>query len=349
MHELTPVLERLLDGDRLDEAEAAALLERLTDENQPPVMVSAILAAMRVRGESADEVRGLARAMRSLARRPRIDGGDQTVARPSIDIVGTGGDGSGSINISTGVALLSAAIGLRVVKHGNRSISSRSGSADVLEALGLPMPLDEDDAGEVLRKTNFTFLFAPHYHPAMKTLAPIRRAMAVRTVFNILGPLTNPAEPEYHLLGAYSSEVAKLMAEALAGLPIERAFVVHGAEGWDEATPIGPFQLFDVRPGRVEEEVRDPADLSLPRCTADDLRGADAEDNAEAIRAIFGGAPGAGRDTLLLGAALALEVSGEVDSAQEGIERAREAIDSGKATALLHALGEFGRSRSAGQ
>ena len=195
---------------------------------------------------TADEVRGFAKTMRKLARRPILpDGG------PLVDMVGTGGDGSGSFNLSTGAALLVAAMGIRVAKHGTSSVSSRSGSADVVRALGLNLPLDETAAGECLAATGFTFFFAPHYHPAMKAVMPIRQALGVRTVFNILGPLSNPAEPPFHLIGAYHVDIAALMADTLAGMPIERAYVVHGEPGWDEATPIGPFTLFDVRPGKV--------------------------------------------------------------------------------------------------
>ena len=220
------ILERLLERQNLAEAEADELLVALTDAALEPALAGALLAALRAKGVTADEVRGFARAMRGLARRPSLPPGG-----PAIDIVGTGGDKSGSFNLSTGASLLVAAMGLRVVKHGNRSVSSRSGSADLLEALGLPLPLDEKSAGDCLAATGFTFLFAPHYHPAMKQVAPVREALGVRTVFNILGPLTNPAEPPYGLIGAYSSESAALMAETLAGMPIERAFVVHGEPG----------------------------------------------------------------------------------------------------------------------
>ena len=186
------LLEHLLNRRYLAEAQAGELLLALTDASLAPAMAGALLAALRAKGVTADEVRGFATAMRRLARRPSLPpGGD------AIDIVGTGGDASGSFNLSTGASLLVAAMGLRVVKHGNRSISSRSGSADVLECLGLPMPLDEQGAGACLAATGFTFLFAPHYHPAMKEIAPVRRALGVRTVFNMLGPLTNPAEPPY--------------------------------------------------------------------------------------------------------------------------------------------------------
>src|SRR5579864_8975258 len=259
---LRELLQQLLERRDLSQVQAEGLLEQLAEPAAPPAMAGAILAALSAKGVVADEVRGLAQAMRRLARRPAIPAGVR-----AIDIVGTGGDASGSYNISTGTALLTAACGVPVVKHGNRSVSSRCGSADVLEALGVAIPADGVSAGACLAATGFAFLFAPHYHPATRAIAPVRAALGVRTVFNILGPLVNPAQPPLHLIGAYSLEVARLMADTLAGLPIERAFVVHGAGGWDEPTPVGAFTLFDVRPGRVERSVRAPADYGLPTCT----------------------------------------------------------------------------------
>jgi anthranilate phosphoribosyltransferase len=344
MIELREILERLLQRRDLAEGEAAELLVALTDAAVAPAMAGALLAALRSKGITPDEVRGFAGAMRGLARRPELPPGP-----PAVDVVGTGGDASGSFNLSTGAALLVAAAGVRVVKHGNRSVSSRSGSADLLEALGLPLPLDERAAGECLAATGFTFLFAPHYHPAMKEVAPVRRALGVRTVFNLLGPLTNPAEPPFSLIGAYSAEAAKLMAETLAGMPIERVFVIHGEPGWDEATPVGPFELYDVRPGRVARELRDPRDLGLARCTAADLSGGDAAHNAAGLRAVFEGRDrGPHRDALVLNAALALEVTGAATSAAAGVAAAREALERGDAARLLARIAAFG-ARSDGR
>jgi anthranilate phosphoribosyltransferase len=328
------LLERLLERRDLSQSEAEELLTHLTNPEGAPAMAGAILAALRTKGVVADEVRGFAYAMRRLARRPRLPPGLR-----AIDIVGTGGDASGSLNISTGTALLTAACGVPVLKHGNRSISSRAGSADVLEALGLKVPLDEQAVGDCLAAANFTFLFAPHYHPAMKTVAPIRAALGVRTIFNILGPLTNPAEPPFHLIGAFSLDVAKLIAQTIAGMPIERTFVVHGAQGWDEPTPIGPFTVFDVRPGRVEARMRGADDYGFGPCAAADLAGGDAKHNAAALKAVlYGEDRGPHRDCLLLGTALALEVAGEVRHPHEGVERAAHAIDSGAARRVLEAL-----------
>ncbi|MBX5461943.1 MAG: anthranilate phosphoribosyltransferase [Steroidobacteraceae bacterium] len=337
------LLEKLLERRNLDEAEAAELLAHLTNADTAPAMSGAILAALRTKGVVADELRGFARTMRSLARRPDIPADVR-----AIDIVGTGGDASGSVNISTGTSILVAACGLPVVKHGNRSVSSRAGAADVLEVLGLTIPMDERAAGACFEATKFTFLFAPYYHPAMKAVAPVRAALGVRTVFNILGPLANPAQPPFHVIGAFSLEVAQVMAETLSGLNIERSFVVHGANGWDEPTQVGPFTVFDVRPGRVDVGVRDAADFGLKPCTVAALAGGDAQHNARALRNVLTGEDkGAHRDCLLLGAALALEVAGMVRNPREGVELAASAIDSGAAARLLDALAAFGTSGGA--
>ncbi|NJO12981.1 MAG: anthranilate phosphoribosyltransferase, partial [Gammaproteobacteria bacterium] len=266
---------------------------------------------------------------------------------PLIDMVGTGGDGSGSFNLSTGAALLVAAMGVRVAKHGTSSVSSRSGSADVIRALGLALPLDEQAAGECLAATSFTFLFAPHYHPAMKAIMPVRQALGVRTVFNILGPLLNPAEPAYNLIGAYHIDVARLMAEALSGMPIERAYVVHGDPGWDEATPIGPFTLFDVRPGRVDRTVRSAEEFGLPRCQAQDLKGGDAAYNAQHLRAVLEGRDrSAHRHAIVLQAALVLELLGKADSPRAAARMAEDCIESGAGGLVLEKLVRFNATRS---
>ena len=334
------LLEQLLERRDLSQAQAEVLLTHLTNPEGSQAMAGAILAGLRTKGVVADEVRGFAFAMRRLARRPPVPEGIR-----GIDIVGTGGDASGSLNISTGTALLTAACGVPVLKHGNRSISSRAGSADVLEALGLKVPLDEQGVADCLGSTGFTFLFAPHYHPAMKAVGPVRAALGVRTIFNILGPLTNPAEPPFHLIGAFSLDVAKLIAQTLAGMPIERTFVIHGAEGWDEPTPIGPFTLFDVRPGNVAVEVRRAEDYGLEPCTAAHLAGGDAQHNAAALRAVLEGRDtGPHRSCLLLGTALALEVTGKARTPREGVEYAARAIDSGAAGRVLEALSRVGAS-----
>jgi anthranilate phosphoribosyltransferase len=337
------MLEALLDKQVLVESAAYDLLIALTDSAMAPAMAGAILSALRVRGVTAGEVRGFARAMRSLARKPEIAAGT-----PVADVVGTGGDGSQSLNLSTGAALLAAASGIRIAKHGNRSVSSRCGSADVLEALGVVLPPDEVAAIQCLDRTGFTFLFAPYYHPAMKAVAPVRAALGVRTVFNLLGPLANPAGVAHAVIGAWSLDVARLMAETLSGMEIARMFVVHGDGGWDEPTPAAPFTLFDVRPGIVREEKRSAADFGLPVSREQDLRGGDADYNARKLAAVLRNEEnGAHRDALILGAALVAEVTGQVDDPVSGAALAAEAIDDGRAARLLASVIQWGRERSA--
>jgi len=328
------LLDRLLDGESLAEAQAYELMHKLAEGELPSALAGALLAGLRAKGETADEIRGFATAMRELAVHPEIPEG-----APTVDTVGTGGDGSGSLNLSTGTGLLAAACGSRVAKHGNRSVSSRSGSADMLECLGMPLPLHEAAAVDCLQATNFTFLFAPAYHPAMKAVVPIRGALSVRTVFNVLGPLTNPAAPPYQLIGAYSKEAAKLMADTLSGMPLERAFVVHGEPGWDEATPAGDFVLYDVCPGSVVEETRSPGDYGMKVCTPEALQGGDAEHNArELVRVFTGEDQGAHRDALLMGTSLVLEVQGVAKDPVDGVARAAAAIDDGRAESFLSEL-----------
>jgi len=329
------LLSRILAGGDLTEEEASSVMSAMASGALDPALAGGLLVALRMKGERPAEVRGFARQMRALALEPTLPALD----RPLVDIVGTGGDGSNSLNLSTTAALLSAAAGCAVVKHGNRAVSSRSGSADVLERLGLTLPLDADAAGELLGRAGYTFLFARHYHPAMKHIAPVRRALGARTVFNLLGPLTNPAAPPHLLLGAYSEAAARLMAAAVAELPIERAFVIHGALGWDEPTPIGPFLLLDVQGGEVDERLVDPLEIyGLPRCRPEALAGGDAAHNAAAIRAIADGARGAPRDAAVLGAALSLELTGLATSPAGARAAAEAAIDDGRMAAVLAEL-----------
>jgi anthranilate phosphoribosyltransferase len=340
MQKLPEILEQLLQRRDLSELEAGELLRELTNPTLAPPMAGALLTALRAKGVTSDEVRGFAGAMRSLARKPALPAG-----LDAIDIVGTGGDASGSLNLSTGAALLTAACGVPVVKHGNRSISSRSGSADLLEALGLHLPLDEIRAAACFDALGFTFLFAPFFHPAMKALAPIRSALGVRTVFNLLGPLTNPAAPRFLLVGAFNAETAELMAGTLAGTAVERAWVVHGACGWDEATPIGPFLSFEIEGATVRRRELDPRDFGIERCQPTELAGGDAAHNLRALLAVFAGEDrGAHLSSLLLQTGMALLISGRVPTVEAGVARAREAVASGQAREWLQRLQEFART-----
>lgn len=326
------ILDRVLDGELLDADQADELMTELTSGDVDPIVVGALLAALRSRGESPEEVRGFARGMRRLALSPHLDGS------AACDVVGTGGDSSGSLNLSTGAALLAAAAGVPIVKHGNRSMTSQSGAADVLEALGMKVPLDEEAAGRCFEETGFTFLFAPYFHPAIGAVVPIRRALGVRTVFNMLGPLTNPGHPGYAVIGAWSLDAARLMANSLVSTEMRRAFVCHGLNGWDEPTPVSPFHLFEVESGSVRESVVDPADFGFDRCDPDELLGGTPEENAASLLAVFSGGAGPHRDALVLGAALALHVTGHAADLVEASAKARMALDNGSATNLVESV-----------
>lgn len=327
------LVSKILDGRDLSEAESRQLLAELTDPDLDQILASAALSGLRVKGETADELRGFALGLREIAIRPDI-----SEDAPAVDVVGTGGDGSGSLNLSTGAALVAAAAGVPVIKHGNRSISSQSGSADVLSALGLDIPWDGQRSAEVFEETGFTFLFAPSFHPAMAAIAPVRRALGVRTIFNMAGPLANPATPPFHVIGVYSLEGAAMFADTLSGMPIERAYVVHGEPGWDEPTPVGPYHLFEATPGNVTHTTEDPLDFGIGRCDAADLAGGDAAYNAAEMLKALGGSPGPHADALVLGASLAIRVTGMATKPNEAISIARSAVDDGRATALMTQL-----------
>lgn len=323
------LLTQLLNGHTLNEKESVAFITGLAHGEVEPAVSGAILAIMRLRGETAEEIRGCAQGLLELAHNPHI------VSKTGLlDTCGTGGDGSHSLNVSTGVALLAAACGVPTVKHGNRSVSSRSGSADVLEHLGYS--LHTENAAE-LTHTGFTFLFAPRFHPAMAKIMPVRRALGVRTLFNILGPLCNPARPAFQMIGTYDLQLAEKMAHALAGMPhIHRALVIHGKNGWDEATPICPFHVYEVREGQVTLRQRDALHHGLSRCEPESLKGGDATYNAMRLRQVLENREhGPHRDTLLLGTGLALELTGRVSRLDEGIALAREVLDSGNAAQCL--------------
>ena len=325
------MLEGLLAGESLTESQAEAAMHELAAGEAEPALAGALLAALRLKGENAAELRGFARAMRELAIRPALPAGG-----PVADVVGTGGDGSGSINLSTGAGLLAASCGVRIAKHGNRAVSSKTGSADVLQALGVAWPSTAEEVTRSLDSHGFAFMFAPYFHPAMKSIAPIRAALGVRTVFNLLGPLANPARPPFMVVGAFSREAATLMADTLSGLDIERCFVVHGEPGWDEPTPVGRFLLLDVRPGEVRKRTVDPVDFGLPRCNPSDLAGGERDYNAATLEgALRGDGAEALNDALTLQAGLVLELVGAAGNLSEGLSAAREALQSGVAGRLL--------------
>lgn len=322
-------IEKLVSGSDLSGDEAGALVKAMTEPNAASAQIGAALAALRAKGESSVELCGFARALLAQSIRVPID------CESAVDIVGTGGDGSHSVNISTGAALLAAACGVPVVKHGNRAVSGRSGSADVLESLGYVIPDSAEKASDAFDATGFTFLYAPQFHPALSALRHARRALGIRTVFNVLGPLINPARPPFAVIGAPTLSLAQLMADAVASMHFQRVFIVHGANNWDEPTPLGPFVLLDVRGKHVASSQRDPLDVGMQRCSVDDLKGGEPCENAAKLRSVFAGECGAHRDALALSAGLALEVSGAASDFEHGVSHAREALDQGLAERLL--------------
>jgi anthranilate phosphoribosyltransferase len=258
-----------------------------------------------------------------------------------VDTAGTGGDGAKTINISTAAALVAAAAGAGVAKHGNRAVSSASGSADVLEALGFQLELPAERVADSIDELGFGFLFAPTHHPAMRHAAPVRRELAARTVFNVLGPLTNPAGARAQVVGVYAPELVRTIAEVLAQLGASRAFVVHGAGGIDELSPAGPNFVCEVVDGSVRARNIDPLELGVPRCDPNELRGGSPAENAAAIRAVFEGENGGRRSAILLNAAGAIAAGGHAEDLREGLELARNAVDSGTAAARLDELIAF--------
>jgi anthranilate phosphoribosyltransferase len=301
-----------------------------------PAQIAGFLVALRMKGETVDELVGFAETMRSLAHsvRPGLNG------EPLIDTCGTGGDGGLTFNVSTIAAFVVAGAGVRVAKHGNRSLSSRCGSADLLEALGIPV-VPPDAATQALREVGIGFFFAPHIHTAMKYAQPVRGELKMRTVFNLLGPLTNPAGAQFQLVGAPSPASAELMAGALAALGLKRGFVVHGSDGLDEITTTGPTLVFEISRGAVIERRLHPSDFGLPCTHPEALRGGDPEFNCGIANEILSGARGPQRDIVLANAAAALVAAGKSDSFQEGAKLAGETIDSGAARAKAEALARF--------
>src|SRR5213080_2521855 len=331
-------LARLLDGHDLSREEAKGVMGSIMSGEATPAQIAGFLIALRAKGETADEIAGCAEAMRehALPVRPQRD--------DLVDTAGTGGDGASTINISTAAALVAAAAGAAVAKHGNRAVSSACGSADVLEALGFSLEQKPDRISRSIDELGFGFLFAPAHHPAMRHAAPVRTELATRTVFNILGPLTNPAGARAQVVGVYSPALVRTIAEVLARLGAKRAFVVHGAGGIDELSPVGTNLVAEVVDGAVHERELDPeAELGLPRCRLEELRGGAPAENAQAIRDVFAGADGGRRDAILLNAAGAIAAAGHAADLREGLELAREAIDSGAAAERLDLLTAFSR------
>jgi anthranilate phosphoribosyltransferase len=331
-------LARLLDGHDLSREEAHGVMGSIMSGEATPAQIAGFLIALRAKGETADEIAGCAEAMRehALPVKPKRD--------DLVDTAGTGGDGASTINISTAAALVAAAAGAGVAKHGNRAVSSACGSADVLEALGFELDLPAERVARSIDELGFGFLFAPTHHPAMRHAAPVRTELAARTVFNVLGPLTNPAGARAQVVGVYAPELVRTIADVLAQLGASRAFVVHGAGGIDELSPAGPNFVCEVLNGEVRARNIDPLEFGLPRCDPADLGGGSPAENAAAIRAVLAGEDGGRRDAILLNAAGAIAAGGHAEDLREGLELAREAVDSGTAAARLDELIAFTRS-----
>ena len=331
-------LARLLDGHDLSRDEAHGTMAVIMSGEATDAQIAGFLVALRAKGETADEIVGCADAMREHLLRVSPTRGDL------VDVVGTGGDGANTYNISTAAALVAAAAGAAVAKHGNRAASSQTGAADVLEALGFRLDQPPERIARSIDELGFGFLFAQAHHPAMRHAAPVRRELATRTVFNVLGPLTNPAGARALVLGVYSPGLARTLADALVQLDATRAYVVHGAGGIDELSPCGPNLVCEVEGGRVTEYELDPRDLDVDRCHPDELQGGDPQTNAAALRAVFAGANGGHRSAVILNAAGGIAAAGHAADLREGIARAREAIDSGTAAARLDELVEFSQA-----
>jgi anthranilate phosphoribosyltransferase len=331
-------LQRLLDHSDLSREEAREVMDGVMRGDATPAQIGGFLIALRLKGETADEIAGFAEAMRAHVVPVRPERADL------VDTAGTGGDGAHTLNISTAAALVAAAAGAAVAKHGNRAVSSSSGSADVLEALGFTLELAPEQIARSIDELGFGFMFAPTHHPAMRHAAPVRRELATRTVFNVLGPLTNPAGARAQVVGVYAPELVRTLADVLARLGARRAFVVYGAAGIDELSPAGPNLVGEVVEGDVRERTIDPLELGVPRCDPSDLVGGTPAENAARIRAIFEGAENGGaRSAILLNAAGAIAAGGHAADLQEGLGYAREALDSGAAAVRLDKLVAFSR------
>jgi anthranilate phosphoribosyltransferase len=329
---LTPLLEKLVRHEDLTTEEATAVMNEVMEGRAAPTLMAGILAAMAMKGERPAEIVGFARTMRAHAVRLA------TPVSDVFDTCGTGGDRSGTFNISSAAAVVVASCGVKVAKHGNRSVSSRCGSADVFEQLGVNIAALPAVVERTLSEANIAFFFAPTFHPAMKHAGPTRRELGIRTVFNLLGPLTNPAGAARQIVGVPRSELTEPIARSLMLLGSVRAWVVHGADGIDEISTTGHTKVSECRDGAVNTFYIHPSDFGVPKASADDLRGGDAAQNAGIIRKLLDGQSGPHRDVVAFNAGAALFVAGKTPSVDEGIRAAQSAIHSGAASATLAAM-----------
>ena len=338
---LVEYLHRIVAGQNLSEEQAHEAMMTILRGEASTAQIAAFLVGLRMKGETVAELVGFARAMRQMAQRVPVELGSE----PLLDTCGTGGDGAGTFNISTVAAFVVAGAGVRVAKHGNRSISSACGSADLMDRLGIKLALDPAELARAIREVGIGFLFAPALHPAMRHAQPARLELKMRTVFNLLGPMANPAGANVQIVGAPSAAAARLMAQALAQLGLYRGFVVHGSDGLDEITTTGPTLVLEIASGAVREYTVTPDDFGLPAASAGDLRGGDAAVNERIARDILAGVRGPRRDIVLANAAAALVAAGKARDFREGVALAADSIDSGAARRKLEELAAFCAAR----
>lgn len=331
MDNLKPIIAKVATGATLSRDEAASAFDAVMSGEATPSQMGGLLMALRVRGETVDEITGAVSAMRAKMLRVTAPDG-------AVDIVGTGGDGSGSVNVSTCASFIVAGAGIIVAKHGNRALSSRSGAADVLSSLGVKIDLSPDDVGRCIREAGIGFMFAPAHHPAMKNVNPSRVELATRTIFNLLGPLSNPAGVKRQMVGVFSRQWVQPLAQVLKNLGAESVWVVHGSDGLDEITLTGPTSVASLENGNIRTFEVSPEEAGLSPVAGEALKGGDATANAIALQGVLDGKPGAFRDVALLNAAAAMIVAGHAKTLKEGVAIGKEALDSGAAAARLKQL-----------
>lgn len=331
MDDLKSIIGKVATGATLSREEAASAFDSMMSGEATPSQMGALLMALRVRGETVDEITGAVSVMR--AKMLRVD-----APADAVDIVGTGGDGSGSVNVSTCTSFIVAGAGVPVAKHGNRALSSRSGAADVLASLGVKIDLTPDQVGRCVREAGIGFMFAPVHHPAMKNVGPTRVELATRTIFNLLGPLSNPAGVKRQMVGVFSRQWVEPLAQVLKNLGSEAAWVVHGSDGLDEITLTGPTFVAALDHGTIRTFEVSPEEVELARCGSDGLKGGDAAANAVALQSVLDGMPSPYRDVALLNAAATFVVAGRAKNLKEGVAIGRESLDSGAAAARLKQL-----------
>ncbi len=331
MDHLKAILGKVATGAALSREEAASAFERIMSGEATPSQMGALLMALRVRGETVDEITGAVLAMRAKM---------LTVKAPvdAVDIAGTGGDGSGSVNVSTCASFIAAGAGVTVAKHGNRAISSKSGAADVLSALGVKIDITPDAVSRCIAEAGIGFMFAPNHHPAMKHVGPTRVELATRTIFNLLGPLSNPAGVKRQMVGVFSRHWVEPLAQVLKNLGAESVWIVHGSDGLDEITVTGPTFVAALERGNIRTFEISPEDAGIPRGTAEELKGGNAVENAETLRSVLDGKPGAYRNVALLNAAAALVVAGRAKDIKEGVALGAKSLDTGAAADRLKRL-----------